>query len=290
MDRSLYQGARWHAPGVVGPIGAATAAGLLAGFDAETLERAWGLAALQSGGTFAAIGSPGVKFTQARAALAGLLAADMTGAGLGGQLGGFTHPDGGLYVAYGGGDPRAAVRDLGARWSILDIGMRRWPAASSLQAVIEAVLELRGDGTPPPAIDLALPTQSYRLCADKGWPDQLTALQSARWVAAVVWQDGRCWLDQFSAGRLLDADTAELAGRVTVTEDPGLPQGSARVAAAGRTTEVLEALGSPARPLDTEDILGKLRLAAGAARADRVLSALQHDDLDALRAALTASG
>lgn len=118
MDESLFRGARWHAPGVIGPFGSTTAAALLRGLDSESLERAWGLALLQAAGTFAAIGSAGVKFTQARAALAGVTAVEQTQAGLGGQLGALDHPDGGLWVAFGGADRRLAVGDLGHRWRL----------------------------------------------------------------------------------------------------------------------------------------------------------------------------
>ncbi|TPW75224.1 MmgE/PrpD family protein, partial [Schumannella sp. 10F1B-5-1] len=99
-------------------------------------------------GTFAAIGSPGVKFTQARAALAGVLAVDMTRAGLGGQLDPLEHPDGGLLIAYGGADADAVLRGIGDDWRLHGIALRRWPAASSLQSVIEAVLALRRSGSP----------------------------------------------------------------------------------------------------------------------------------------------
>jgi 2-methylcitrate dehydratase PrpD len=289
LNEDLYRGARWHAPGVVGPFGAATTAGLLAGFDAGELERAWGLALLQSAGTFAAIGSPGVKFTQARAALAGVSAVDMTRSGLGGQLDPLQHPDGGLLVAYGGSDPDAVLRGVGDDWRLHGIALRRWPAASSLQSVIEAVLGLRetGDGDGE-RIELELPPQSYALCADKGWPDQLTALQSARWVAATVWRSGDCTLDGFTPRALDDPQTARLATRVHVTEDPGLGDGAARVHAAGRSIEVPVALGTPQRPLETADVYAKLVRIAGEERAGRLLASLDAGNAGALRAALIA--
>ncbi|MCS0499813.1 MmgE/PrpD family protein [Protaetiibacter mangrovi] len=285
MDEGWYRGARWHAPGVVGPFGAATTAGLLSGLDAETLERTWGLALLQSAGTFAAIGSPGVKFTQARAALAGVLAVDMTRAGLGGQLDPLEHPDGGLLIAYGGADADAVLRGIGDDWRLHGIALRRWPAASSLQSVIEAVLALRRSGSPE-RIVVELPPQSFALCADKGWPDQLTALQSARWVAATVWRVGDCRLSDFSPESLLDSETAGLAGRVEVREDVALGDGAARVLVDGAAREVAVALGTPARPLDAAAVEEKLVRTAGDARAARLLAALDDADARALRDAL----
>lgn len=290
MDERLYRGSRWHAPGVIGPFGAATASAVVRDLDADTLERAWGLALLQSSGTFAAIGSAGVKFTQARAAFAGVLAVDMAMAGLGGQLDPLTHPDGGLLVAYGGADPDAVARGLGDDWRLHGIALRRWPAASSLQSVVEAIISLREETPKPERIVVALPPQSFTLCADKGWSDQLTALQSARWVAATALRTGDCTLDDFSPSALDDDVTSALASRVIVVEDSALGDGAARVSAEGdhtRGAEVDVALGTPQRPLTNADVTQKLARTAGDQRAARILDAIAHDDVGALRDALT---
>lgn len=135
--------------------------------------------------------------------------------------------------------------------------------------MIEAVLRL----DPSDRYRVELPTQSYRLCADMGWSDQLSALQSARWVTAVVGADRRCWIDQFE-DRLSDPEVAASAARVEVVEDAAMPNGSARVTANGRTEEVLVAAGAPERPLERGDILDKLERAAGAERAAAVVASL----------------
>ncbi len=75
LDYPVFRGKGWHGPGVIGPFGAAAAVGHLRGFDADTMARAFGLAGSQSAGTFAAWGTPTVKFHQCRAALSGLMAA-----------------------------------------------------------------------------------------------------------------------------------------------------------------------------------------------------------------------
>ena len=65
----------YHGPGVFGPFGAAAAVGRLRGLSPEAMARAFGLAGSQAGGTFAAWGTPTVKFHQCRGALSGLMAA-----------------------------------------------------------------------------------------------------------------------------------------------------------------------------------------------------------------------
>jgi 2-methylcitrate dehydratase PrpD len=75
LDYPAFRAKGWHGPGVLGPFGAAAAVGRLRRFDAKTMARAFGLAGSQAAGTFAAWGTPTVKFHQCRGALSGLIAA-----------------------------------------------------------------------------------------------------------------------------------------------------------------------------------------------------------------------
>lgn len=295
MDPEAYLGTRWHAPGVIGPYGSATAVARMRGLDPTVLRRAWGLAGLQSAGTFSAIGSPGVKFTQARAALAGVVAAEFAAAGHGGSDRVLAHPDGGLFDAYGGGDPPQAITGLGTDWRLLDISLRRWPAASSLQTVVDSVLALSDqDPADPDAIEIALPPMSYRLCATPGWESELSALQSARWVAAVVWTDRDCWTDQFTAERRADRAVAALASRVRVIEDPALRPGAAEVTSVRNRvsrTEYREHMpGAPERPLSRPEIVAKLIRATREDRAARLIALFDEWSADGLCDALAGDG
>src|SRR6476619_5820379 len=64
LDYPAFRARGFHGPGVLGPFGAAAAVGRLRGFDAETMAKAFGLAGSQAAGTFAAWGTPTVKFHQ----------------------------------------------------------------------------------------------------------------------------------------------------------------------------------------------------------------------------------
>ncbi len=48
LDYPAFRARGWHGPGVIGPFGAAAAAGRLRGFDAETMAKAFGLAGSQA--------------------------------------------------------------------------------------------------------------------------------------------------------------------------------------------------------------------------------------------------
>ncbi len=75
LDYPAFCARGWHGPGVIGPFGAAAAVGSLLKFDADAMARAFGLAGSQAAGTYAAWGTPTVKFHQCRGAISGLLAA-----------------------------------------------------------------------------------------------------------------------------------------------------------------------------------------------------------------------
>jgi aconitate decarboxylase len=66
LDYPAFRARGWHGPGIIGPFGAAAAVGSLLKFDADAMARAFGLAGSQAAGTFAAWGTPTVKFHQCR--------------------------------------------------------------------------------------------------------------------------------------------------------------------------------------------------------------------------------
>src|SRR5712675_1150125 len=133
----------WHGPGVLGPFGAAAAVGSLRGFDPDMMAKAFGLAGSQAAGTFAAWGTPTVKFHQCRGALSGLIAALLAEQNFLATREFLTAEDGGLYNTYSnGGKPDIATADLGKRWELEQIALRLWPSASSIQGMNTALFDL----------------------------------------------------------------------------------------------------------------------------------------------------
>jgi 2-methylcitrate dehydratase PrpD len=190
-------------------------------------------------------------------------------------------PVGGLLAAYaGGGDASLVVDELGSRWDLAGISLRRWPAASSLQAVIGGLLAGPAAGVAADdvtSIEIGLPEGSYRLNGEGGWADQLGALQSARYVAAVVIYDGECWLDQFGADRLSDPRIGAFArDRVAVHVDDSVPAAGAALRIRRRDGTAIDVRiaappGDPLDPLTDDDVVDKLRrAAAGVGLADAV--------------------
>src|SRR5215831_3400596 len=143
VDFAEFRARGWHGPGVFGPFGAAAAVGRLLGFDADTMSRAFGLAGSQAAGTFAAWGTPTVKFHQCRGALSGLMAALLANEKFLATRAFLTAPDGGLYSSYvSGANPDAVIDGLGTRWELEQIALRPWPAATSIQGMMTAMFDI----------------------------------------------------------------------------------------------------------------------------------------------------
>lgn len=283
----------WHSPGVVGPFGGAAAVGKLLGLDADRQRHAFGLAGSQSAGTFAHWGTPTIKFHQCRGALSGLMAGLLAGQGFRASEEILTHKDGGLYNAYSdGGAPDVVVADLGRRWTLEQIALRLWPAASSIQTVISALFALiKAHDLKPErvaGVRVGLSKTVYDMHGTLGWNDKFKALLSTPYVTAIVLHDRRCWLEQFEPGRfqdpLVDAFARE---RVRVEIDPML-EGTAAVVeirttdGASWTDRRTAARGDPADPLTRAEIQDKLRTAAAGlltrAAVERVIALV--DDLE----------
>jgi 2-methylcitrate dehydratase PrpD len=257
----------WHSPGIAGAMGASITAGLLSGLDNNSLLGCLGLAGSQAGGSFAAMGTMAVKFHQVRGAQSGVIAAKHASRGLLGSPDVLTAPDGGLLGAFSDDpDPSRLTHDLGSNWSILDISMRAYPAASSLQSLISALLEAPTTLDPREITSLVieLPPDAYRLGGEAGWESELRSMQSARFVAASVVVKGSCWTDMFSRPSRSDPLVNDFArDKVSVIRSLDLPEGAVGVTVVtpARDTRLLcsVAPGDPQNPLTPSQLLDKIR-------------------------------
>ena len=294
LDYPAFRARGWHGPGVTGPFGAAAAVGRLRGFDAETMARAFGLAGSQSAGTFAAWGTPTVKWHQCRAALSGLMAALLAEQDFAAARNFLTAPDGGLYSTYAdGGLPELATRDLGRRWELQRIALRQWPAATALQDVLTALAGLVSVHEPDfgdiERVRLALPETAFRMHGGFAvYRAKFEALLSAHYVAAVYLRDRTLTLDRFEPACYDDPALRSFAAeRVEVVHDPDLKGGGAvaeveTVRGARHSARCEHPLGSPENPLSRTQVREKFRTyagpALGEAEVERTIAAV--DDLE----------
>lgn len=277
----------WHSPGVIGPFGGAAAISVLMGLDPLRFRNALALAGTQSAGTFAHWGTPTIKFHQSRGALSGFLAANLAETGFKAGTAQLTAPHGGLFNLYSdGGDPDAVVAGLGEDWQLSTISLRLWPAASSIQSVITALLALIETHDLKPAdverIDVGLSKTVYDLHGTLPWDNKFRALLSTPYVTGVVLHDRRCWFEQFTPDRISDpALDAFIRARINVAIDPAVEGTGAAVTVTRKDGSVIEdrrvyPRGDAADMLSRDEIVTKFRQSAeGLLPADKADAAIE---------------
>lgn len=305
LDFPEFRKRGWHGPGVIGPFGSAAAVGRLLRLDAETMARAFGLAGSQAAGTFAAWGTPTVKFHQCRGALSGLMAALLAQQGFVATREFLTAEDGGLYNTYtNGGKPEHAVGQLGERWELEQIALRLWPSASTIQGVITALFDLVEQNQVQFG-ELRKVRVSVGETANKmhgifpRYKGKFEALLSTHYAAAVILHDRELTLGQFEPGCYNDPKLKTFAAeKVEVLEDKTLQGVQAIVEAEtndGKTIRVRcdTPRGSPENPLTRAQIEAKFRTYAkdrlAAARVDQVVDTVARlEDLGSVRTLMEA--
>jgi len=260
----------WHGPGVIGPFGAAAAVGSLLRFDADTMARAFGLAGSQAAGTFAAWGTPTVKFHQCRGALSGLLAALLAQQNFVATRKFLTAKDGGLYAAYaGGGRSDAAIADLGRRFELEQIALRPWPSATLIQG-LNTALDLLSKRRIEPSrvrkVRIALGQAAFDMHGGfAAYKAKFEALLSAHYTAAVILHDRALTLAQFEPGRYDDPALRSFAReKVEVRADAAITGSQAKADIVMDDGAIFSAtcehpLGSPENPLSRTQIEQKFR-------------------------------
>jgi 2-methylcitrate dehydratase PrpD len=288
LDYPVFRARGWHGPGIIGPFGAAAAVGSLLRFDPDTMARAFGLAGSQAAGTYAAWGTPTVKFHQCRGALSGLMAALLAQQNFVATREFLTAKDGGLYHAYvSGGLPDVVTAELGTRYELEQIALRLWPSATVIQGLATAIFDLVETHVIDPArvqkVKIAISQTAFDLHGGfSTYKAKFEALLSAHYTAAIILHDRALTLAQFEPGRYDDPKLRAFAAQqVEVYADPAVKGSGAKVDIAMDDGTTLSArcehpLGSFENPLSRGQIEQKFRTyAAGvlsSADADAVVA------------------
>ena len=299
LDFPEFRRRGWHGPGVIGPFGAAAAVGRLLAFDDETMARAFGLAGSQAAGTFAAWGTPTVKFHQCRGALSGLMAALLAQQSFVATREFLTAPDGGLYSTYtNGGRPADATSGLGERWELEQIALRPWPSASTIQGMITAMFDLtEKHGLSPERVEKVRVSMGKVAMDLHGifphYKGKFEALLSTHYAAAIILHDRALTLAQFEPARYEDPTLRRFAAeRVEMRIDPSLTGAQAVVDArltdgSSVTSRCDHPRGSCENPLAPDQVAGKFRTYARGrlteARIEETIAAVSR--LDELKSA-----
>ncbi|MGB7034616.1 MAG: MmgE/PrpD family protein [Xanthobacteraceae bacterium] len=280
LDYPAFRARGFHGPGVLGPFGAAAAVGRLLKFDADTMARAFGLAGSQAAGTFAAWGTPTVKFHQCRGALSGLMAALLAQQNFVATRRFLTAKDGGLYNAYAnGGKPELATAELGRHFELEQIALRLWPSASLIQGLNTALFEIVEKHSFDPArvrkVAIALSPPTFDFHGGFGhYQAKFEALLSAHYSAAAILHDRALSLAQFAPARYDDPKLRRFAAeKVEVRADAAIAGSQAQVDVTMDDGARFSArcdypLGSPENPLSRGQVEQKFRTYAEGVIAD----------------------
>jgi 2-methylcitrate dehydratase PrpD len=191
----------------------------LRGFDADTMARAFGLAGSQAAGTFAAWGTPTVKFHQCRGALSGLMAALLAEQQFVATREFLTAKDGGLFNTYAnGGRLDLTIGELGERWELEQIALRLWPSASLMQGMNTALFEILAQHAVDPAAIKTVRVMLSPMAFDMHgtlprYKGKFEALISAHYTAAVILHDRALTLAEFEPERYDDPTLRRFAER-----------------------------------------------------------------------------
>lgn len=284
LDYPAFRKRGFHGPGVIGPFGAAASVGRLLGFGPDEMAVAFGLAGSQSAGTFAAWGTPTVKFHQCRGALSGLMAALLAQQGFVATRQFLTAADGGLYNSYSnGGRPEYAVKGLGTHWETEQIALRLWPSAATIQGLITAMFDLveerKVEAKQLEKIRVFLGKVAFDMHGGfSKYQGKFEALLSTHYVAAVILHDRKLTLSQFEPQRYNDPALKDFAAdRVEVLCDPKLEGTQAVVEArleSGETVRMRcdKPRGAPENPLTRSQVEGKFRTYAASVLSDSAIN------------------
>jgi 2-methylcitrate dehydratase PrpD len=271
LDYPVFRARGWHGPGILGPFGAAAAVGSLLGFDADTMARAFGLAGSQAAGTFAAWGTPTVKFHQCRGALSGLMAALLAQQNFVATREFITAKDGGLYNTYvAGGKPELATADLGQRFELEQIALRLWPSATVIQGLNTALFDLvekhKIDAARIRKVDIGLSQTAFDMHGGfKTYKAKFEALLSAHYTAAAILHDHALTLTQFEPHRYDDPKLRSFAAeKVDIRPDASVAGSQAKVTITTIDGATLSAfcehpLGGKENPLTRTQVENKFR-------------------------------
>jgi len=262
----------FHAPGTTGPFGAAVAAGVLLGLNAEAMTNALGIAGSMAGGLmeFARSGTGAMvkRLHLGRAAEAGVVAASLAADGFTGPASVLEGEAGFLKVFCSEWDVSDLTRGLGTDYATMNLCLKRFPVHMTAQTGVQAVLELQAEhGFTGAEVDRVTVAGSERMATINNIrqpADMMMAQYSIPFcVALAVFRDPRDPAS-FDDSALTDAAIRSLCDRVAVTvaDPPTRVPGASIVTVLLKDRrslirEVEEFNGTPARPLSRDELRDK---------------------------------
>ena len=253
----------WHPTSILGHLSAAAAVSALLKLDDDASSRALGLAAVQAGGLMAAAGSFAKPFAVGKAAMNGVIAAELASVGGTAPASLLDAPGRGLFGSLFQ-QPTLPPTDAEQPWLTLEDTFKPYPSCQLTHAAYEAGLlgrEGLGDLMPSAVSIIVNPLAPVIACH----PSPRTVLEarfSLPYCVALGLQGRRAVLAEFSEQGLQDPVRRELARRVSVVTDASVARWAARIVVETEDGRQFErdnpaALGSLDRPMGWSDLEAK---------------------------------
>ena len=262
----VHQG--WHPTGTLGHFSAVAAAALLLGLDRHQLTNSFGLAATQAAGLMISAGSSAKPFHVGKAAMNGVIAAELAAQGLDASPQIFDDAKSGVFTSLLQTPIEPDFQDLGRVWQITRNSFKPYAACQLTHAPFEAARQLQDEFlhagvrairafVNPLAIKVAGRTQPKLPIEGKF---------SIAYCVALGLHGHAAVPGDFSQARLSDRKIAAAADRVEVVPVESMQRWASRVELdrddGTRSATIEAALGSLDRPLRWPEIEIKFMLAA----------------------------
>lgn len=284
----------WHSTATNGTFGAAASAARAMGLDTDATLRTLGLAGTQAAGlnTFFESGDMTKSIHPGKAALNGILSAELAALGATSPPTILEHPKG--YLAAFSLDPKPAalIAGLGREWEILQNGFKYFPSILASHSPIQATLAIVARDAPDPTRIRRVTIETYETVrthfSNKTVDSVMSARVSVPYCVAVAAVDGVLTQAQFAPGRIADPLVRRVLERTEVIADPELnrlypDKFPARVTietedGARFQETVLLPKGDPGAPLSDAELkdkfLGNCAGVLGQARSERLHGAI----------------
>jgi 2-methylcitrate dehydratase PrpD len=250
----------WHGTGIFGRIGAAAAAAALLGLDAEKALHAVALAATQTSGLTASFGTMAKPFHAGKAAMDGILSAQLAAGGFTGATGVF-EPGAGLDNAVIQDGSLSIAPIAFGDWRILRNSFKPYAACHLIHPSIDAALSLRGIdlGTIKTVrADVGALAVKVTGGGDGHPATPLAGKFDLRYCVALALHGHDVSAADFREPWTLEAEIADTASKVSVYHHPEMGFASATMAidtgAGVLTRHVPVAKGHPGNPIGWDDM------------------------------------
>ena len=251
----------WHSTGVVGRLGAAAAASVVLGLDAEQARHAAAVAATQTSGLTASFGTMSKPFHAGKAAMDGVLAAQLAAEGFQGATDILDAERGLAAALIQDGEVSMRLEGLGESWEIERNAIKPYACCGLTHATIDCGRELSGQIAPPSIASATLEVNPLTLkVADKrAVRTPLEGKFSVTYCAALALSGHAATETDFAQSWIDSPQLQAVAAQATPVACDDLVPNAARMQVKlvdGRElrAETAVSLGNPENPMTWDDM------------------------------------